>query len=68
MIKISINNSTQELKKGSTIFEALEILGYENKTMLGIALNQTFVPKAQWSGVELKNNDQVDILNPVSGG
>lgn len=68
MIKVSINNFTETFKKGSTILEAIETMGYADKAMLGVALNQTFVPKAQWSEIELKDNDQVEILNPISGG
>ena len=68
MIQVSINNSLETLDEHCTILKALEVLGYTKTGMLGIAVNQTFIPKDQWDQTELKDNDQLDILNPVSGG
>ena len=51
-----------------SVSQALEKLGYANKTMLGIAVNQVFVSKDQWDATTLNDFDKVDILNPVSGG
>ncbi len=68
MIQISINNQQQTLKNGSSVLNVLMMLGREDETMLGIAVNQTFIPKAQWAQTELKENDQMDLLNPISGG
>ena len=68
MIQVSINNIQQTLEAGSTVLDALEMLGRENETMLGVALNQTFVSKTQWAETQLNDNDKVDILNPISGG
>ncbi len=68
MIKISINNTRHEVSNDSNILDVLEQLGYSNQSMLGIALNKTFVPKTEWHTTQLKNNDQVDILKPISGG
>ena len=68
MISVSINNSTEEFEIGYTVLKAIEKLGYESTAMLGIAINQTFVPKDQWAETVLNDQDKVDILNPVSGG
>jgi len=68
MIQVSINNSLETLDKNCTVFKALEVLGYEKTGMLGVAINQTFVPKDQWRDTVLNDQDKVDILNPVSGG
>ena len=68
MIQVSINNSLETLDKHCTILKALEALGYTKTAMLGVAINQTFIPKDQWDQTELKDQDQLDILNPVSGG
>ena len=68
MIQVSINNIQQKLAVGSTIAEALDTLGYADQTMLGVALNQVFIPKDQWANTLLNNNDQLEVLNPVSGG
>ncbi len=68
MIKVSINNEIQALANECSVRQALEALGYDANAMLGVAVNQTFVSKADWAQTLLKENDQVDILNPVSGG
>ncbi len=68
MIKVSINNSIEKLDSNTSILKALESLGYKNTVMLGIAVNQVFIPKDQWANTYLQENDQVDILNPISGG
>jgi len=68
MIKVSVNNAVKKLEEGTSVLQALEVLGYEGSAMLGVAVNQTFVSKDNWSQTELKENDKVDILNPVSGG
>ena len=68
MIQVSINNSKQMLETGTTVFAALKVLGRENDIMLAVAVNQMFIPKTQWSGTELQDRDEIDILNPVSGG
>ncbi|MEE9444656.1 MAG: sulfur carrier protein ThiS [Cocleimonas sp.] len=68
MIHVSINNSLETLDLDCTVLKALELLGYEKTGMLGVAINQTFVPKDQWADTILNDQDKVDILNPVSGG
>ena len=68
MIHVSINNSLETLNVDCTVLKALDTLGYEKTGMLGIAINQTFIPKDQWADTVLNDHDKVDILNPVSGG
>lgn len=68
MIAISVNNKIEQFDDPLTIEKALHALGYGDKEMLGIALNQTFVTKEQWNQTRLKQGDKIDILNPVSGG
>ena len=68
MIQVSINNHIETLDKNCTVLKALETLGYVKTGMLGIAINQVFIPKDQWAEKTLKDMDKVDILNPVSGG
>ena len=68
MIKVSVNNQSETFEAGTSVSQALEILGYAGKEMLGVAVNQMFVSKDNWENTVLKDFDQVDILNPVSGG
>jgi len=68
MIKVSINNKLENFEAGTTVLNAIEKLGYAGDAMLGVAVNQIFVSKDDWAEKALEDNDQVDILNPVSGG
>lgn len=68
MIQISVNNSLHNIKADACIHDLVEQLGYSDEALLGIALNQTFVPKKDWPTTSLKSDDQVDLLKPVSGG
>lgn len=68
MIKVSINNRLEDFEADTSVLKALEKMGYASDAMLGVAINKVFVSKDQWAEKSLKNNDQVDILNPVSGG
>jgi len=68
MIKVSINNKVEDFVAGTTVLKAIESLGYAGDAMLGVAVNKVFVSKDHWAEKILHDNDQVDILNPVSGG
>ncbi len=68
MITVSINNQMQTLEADVTVSEALTTLGYDADGMLGVAINTTFIPKENWQSTQLKQDDKVDILNPISGG
>lgn len=68
MIQVSINNEKQTLEPGATVQDAIEAIGLADQSMLGVALNMTFVPKDQWEKTCLNDNDQLDVLRPVSGG
>jgi sulfur carrier protein len=68
MIQVSINNDKQTLESGATVQDAIEAIGLADEAMLGVALNMTFVPKDQWLNTRLNDNDQLDVLRPVSGG
>lgn len=68
MIKVSINNKLEDFEAGTTVLSAIEKLGFAGDAMLGVAVNKIFVSKDQWAEKTLEDKDQVDILNPVSGG
>jgi len=68
MIKVSINNKIEIFEIGCSVQQAIDVLGYESDAMLGVAVNQIFVSKDNWTETLLKEGDKMDILNPVSGG
>ena len=42
--------------------------GYELQTAFACAINNTFVPRPQWSERLLQNGDRIDIVTPITGG
>jgi len=68
MIKVSINNTMKAFHADCTVKQALDTLGYKEDALLGVAVNQMFISKDHWEETILKENDTVDILNPMSGG
>jgi sulfur carrier protein len=35
---------------------------------MACAVNNMFVPRAQWAGRELHDGDRVDVVTPITGG
>ena len=68
MIKVSINNTIEQFEVDTKLSQAMHILGYSDDQMLGVAINQLFIPKDNWESTVLNDADKIDILNPVSGG
>lgn len=71
-ITLTLNGTCYDLREGSTISQALDIL-HINKdkpklTDFVIALNQTFIPRSQYSNTQLHNNDVIELLSPMAGG
>lgn len=68
MLEISVNNTIKTLPHITTLDHAMTAWGYNLDDMLGVAINQTFVPKTKWSDTTLQHQDKVDILQPIVGG
>lgn len=68
MINVSINNKIETFEIGCSVQQAIDVLAYKSDAMLGVAVNQIFVSKDNWTETVLKDGDKMDILNPVSGG
>ena len=70
-INITFNGASREIPIGSSITQALAVLNTVNNTAASkfvIALNQTFVPRSQYSSTQLQDNDAIELLSPMAGG
>ena len=47
--------------------EALKSLGYECRKVV-VAVNETFVPRTDWSTHKLQSNDRIEVLSAIQGG
>lgn len=62
-----VNGEKREIKEGANILEVIDSL--ENKTeFFAVALNKNFIPKTQYAKVNLKENDQLEVVTPHPGG
>lgn len=68
MITVSLNNEIHELPLDTSIESALSIWGYEQQAAIAVAVNQTFIARQLYPDTLLKDRDQIDIVQPISGG
>jgi len=62
-----VNGEKREIKEGANILAVIDSL--ENKTeFFAVALNKNFIPKTQYAKVNLKENDQLEVVTPHPGG
>jgi sulfur carrier protein len=47
--------------------ELLEHLGHEIR-FCAVAINETVVPRSEWTAVALKEGDRIEIVSPRQGG
>jgi len=70
-INITYNGISHGIAADSSIAQALAVLNTANSTDTStfvIALNQTFVPRSQYSSTQLQDNDEIELLSPMAGG
>jgi len=67
-MKITVNEEVRELPDGSGLQALLAALGLTEKKGLAVAVNQTVVPAADFSGKALGDGDKVLIIQATQGG
>lgn len=65
-MRIIINQVEYELPSQSVIADALSLINA--KPPYAVAVNLNFVPKTKHSEYLLNDNDQVEVIAPVTGG
>jgi len=40
----------------------------DNSAPFAVAINETFIPKSQYEGTTVNENDKIEILSPMQGG
>jgi sulfur carrier protein len=65
-MRIIINQSEYELPKESMISDALSLI--QAKPPYAVAVNLNFIPKTQYDQFSLNENDQIEVIAPVTGG
>lgn len=65
-MRIIANQIPRDLPSNSRITDLLVMI--EAKPPYAVAVNLQFVPKTRHAGYILQDNDQVEIIAPVTGG
>lgn len=60
-------NGEQRDVSARTVPDLLAELGYKG-SFFAVAVNQTVVPRRQWSARSLKDGDRIEIVTPRQGG
>ncbi|MBC7597648.1 MAG: sulfur carrier protein ThiS [Polaromonas sp.] len=66
-IDVSLNGERLNVQ-ATTLQTLLLARGYTLETAFACAINNTFVPRPQWSQRSLENGDCIDIVTPITGG
>jgi sulfur carrier protein len=52
----------------ATLADLLTERGYDATRAMACAVNQHFVPRANWAQCTLQPGDQIEVVSPVVGG
>ncbi|MFE7278191.1 sulfur carrier protein ThiS [Streptomyces sp. NPDC057623] len=66
-VTISVNGERRQVEPG-TALDALVRSLTAAPSGVAAALNETVVPRAQWSSTSLSEGDRVEVLTAVQGG
>ena len=66
-MNIFVNQKKIIISKESTIINILANLDIENK-YLAVEINETILPKSEYSKYIIRENDKIEIINAIGGG
>lgn len=64
---VTINAQTHEIAANSTVAALIEHLALQDKR-LAVEVNKTLVPRSLFHNHQLKDNDQIEIVQAIGGG
>ncbi len=67
-MKIKINSKDKILPEGINIHKLLENLGHKDSTGIAIAIDSEVVPREEWEERNLKEGDNLLIIQAACGG
>lgn len=63
-----VNKIQQEYEKSLSLLELLEQLQKAQQSGIAVAVNNTVIPKVNWSSQQLKEQDTITIITATQGG
>lgn len=68
MAKIIVNGETQEVQLPLNLTELIKQNDVSQPDMVSVQVNDEFVDRAEWDGLQIKEGDIVDFLYFMGGG
>ncbi len=69
MTNVTLNGEQRELPLEATVETAVREAGVEREGRgVAVAVDGEVVPRGRWSGTELRDGQQVEVLHAVQGG
>ena len=68
MAKITVNGEAQEVQLPLTLTELIKQNNVLQPEMVSVQVNDDFVDRSEWDGLQIKEGDVVDFLYFMGGG
>ncbi|MBR3481115.1 MAG: sulfur carrier protein ThiS [Prevotella sp.] len=68
MSKITVNGEAQEVQLPLSLAELIKNNNVQQPEMVSVQLNDDFVDRNEWDGLQIKEGDVVDFLYFMGGG
>lgn len=68
MAKIKVNGEAQEVQLPLSLLELIKQNDVQQPDMVSVQVNEDFVDRAEWDGIQIKEGDSVDFLYFMGGG
>ena len=68
MAKIIVNGESQEVNLPLTLTELIKQNNVEQPDMVSVQVNDDFVDRSEWDGIQINDGDNVDFLYFMGGG
>ena len=68
MAKITVNGEAQEVLLPLSLTELIKQNNVQQPEMVSVQVNDDFVDRTEWDGLQLKEGDNVDFLYFMGGG
>ena len=68
MAKITVNGEAQEVQLPLSLTELIKQNDVLQPEMVSVQVNDDFVDRTEWDGIEIKEGDNVDFLYFMGGG
>jgi sulfur carrier protein len=68
MAKITVNGEVQEVQLPLSLTELIKQNNVQQPEMVSVQVNDDFVDRTEWDGLQQKEGDNVDFLYFMGGG